>query len=373
MLGKKPNKVYDPFLKAGLGYKNSKRLKKAITAQPKMYNGDMLHCVNLKMDSPDSEETLEDAKESQLKMRNKMVQIYYGKLNALYETFVPQQEFSVEQTYFLVPSNSDNGSKSKDVTSDLPIPKMPKESKLLKMFDTIGVAINGLQARINKTLLEDRERRWISDSQNSLRDFYNTDVILMSKSLYKNLKELKEVHEMLNIFESMEQQVKEKSPKEYILQNEIDRLLEVSLTSVESSNSVRRPKSKDIKSKNRVLKSAYVWKISSSVIIDSNKCEIKDSNEWHTNASVLNSKTVNAVNDVKFKNVGATSVVGKSRFSVAKTPTTTNKVIQLVLWIVDSGCSKHMTDTLQLLRNFIEKFMETVRFGNYHFSTISGY
>ncbi|GKB90616.1 retrovirus-related pol polyprotein from transposon TNT 1-94, partial [Tanacetum coccineum] len=34
--------------------------------------------------------------------------------------------------------------------------------------------------------------------------------------------------------------------------------------------------------------------------------------------------------------------------------------------IVDSGCSKHMTSNLQLLRNFIEKFMGTVHFGNDH-------
>ncbi|GKE34544.1 hypothetical protein Tco_1453866 [Tanacetum coccineum] len=98
MLGKQPNKVYDPFLKAGLGYKNPERLKKAIAAQPKMYHGEMLHSTNLKIDSPDSEETLEDAEESQLKMRNKMVQLNYEKLNALYETFVPQQEPSAEQT-----------------------------------------------------------------------------------------------------------------------------------------------------------------------------------------------------------------------------------------------------------------------------------
>ncbi|GJS85409.1 retrovirus-related pol polyprotein from transposon TNT 1-94 [Tanacetum coccineum] len=81
-----------------------------------------------KIDSPDSEEALEDAEEIQLKMRNKMVQLNYGKLNALYETFVPQQDFSVEQTYFSIPSTSNNGSESKEVTSDLPIPKMPKES-----------------------------------------------------------------------------------------------------------------------------------------------------------------------------------------------------------------------------------------------------
>ncbi|GKA66892.1 hypothetical protein Tco_0766700, partial [Tanacetum coccineum] len=192
MLGKKPNKVYDPFLKAGLGYKNPERLKKAIAAQQKMYDGEKLHSTKLVIDSPDSEETLEDVEESRLKMRNKMAQINYAKLNALYETFVPQQGLSMEQTYFSIPSTSTNGFESKAVTSDLPIPKMPKESKLLKMFNTLGMAINGLRTRIDNTLLEDRQRRWMSDSQNSLREFYKTDVIPMSASLSKNLKELKE-------------------------------------------------------------------------------------------------------------------------------------------------------------------------------------
>nr|GFB59082.1 hypothetical protein [Tanacetum cinerariifolium] len=57
----------------GLGYKNLERLKKAIAAQPKLYNGDLLHSANLIIDSPESEKTFEDAEESQLKMRNKMV------------------------------------------------------------------------------------------------------------------------------------------------------------------------------------------------------------------------------------------------------------------------------------------------------------
>ncbi|GJY31062.1 hypothetical protein Tco_0414557 [Tanacetum coccineum] len=466
---------------------NPERLKKAIATQPKLYNGDSLHSVDLIINSPDSEETLEDAEEIRLKMRNKM-------------------KF-LEQTYFSIPSTSNNGSESKEVTSELPILKMPKESRLLNMFDTMDVEINGLQTRIDKTLLEDREKRWMSDSQNSFREFYKTNVIPMSNSLYKRLKEIKEelieeVQEMLNIFESMEKQVAKKSPKETILENEIDRLLETlgklvcvtpfnktlenkaknvsdtkvpsdrsksvtsqstpnteqsgknnknvivrgmykiikqetkipdskanihvsNSTGVESSNSVRRPKSKDTKSKNRVLKntkssSTYVWKTSSSASIDSNKCEPKDSNVCQTNACVSNSKTVNAyvnvVNDgsnivyiscgkdvflhihekyvaryalsrnsrvkralfhspvaAKSKNLGATSVVAKSRLSVIKTSTATNKVIQLVLWIVDSGCSKHMTGNLQLLRNFVEKFMGTVRFGNDHFAAITGY
>ncbi|GKA71126.1 putative ribonuclease H-like domain-containing protein [Tanacetum coccineum] len=195
MLGKKPNKVYDPFLKVG--------------------NKLVIH-------STDSDETLEDAKESQNKMRHKMVQIDYEKLNALYETFVPQQELSAEQTYFSIPSTFDNGSKSKDVPPESPSLKMPNESRLLKMIDTLGDTIIGFQTRINKTFLQDTERRWLSNSQNELREFYKTDMIPMSRSLYKTLSEIKEklieeVQEMLNSFVTMEEKVNEKSPTEILL------------------------------------------------------------------------------------------------------------------------------------------------------------
>ncbi|GKE39487.1 retrovirus-related pol polyprotein from transposon TNT 1-94 [Tanacetum coccineum] len=48
-------------------------------------------------------------------------------------------------------------------------------------------------------------------------------------------------------------------------------------------------------------------------------------------------------------------------------------VVQIVLWVVDSGCSKHMTGDRSLLKNFVEKFMGTVRFGNDNFAAITGY
>ncbi|GJU61830.1 hypothetical protein Tco_1243665 [Tanacetum coccineum] len=64
MLGTTPNSFYDPNMKAGLGYKNPKRLKKAIKAQPKMYNGKNLKYHELKVNLPDSKETLEDAEKS---------------------------------------------------------------------------------------------------------------------------------------------------------------------------------------------------------------------------------------------------------------------------------------------------------------------
>nr|GEZ53619.1 retrovirus-related Pol polyprotein from transposon TNT 1-94 [Tanacetum cinerariifolium] len=49
------------------------------------------------------------------------------------------------------------------------------------------------------------------------------------------------------------------------------------------------------------------------------------------------------------------------------------KVIQICLWCVDSGCSKHMTENLKLLINFIWKFMGTVRFENDHVAAILGF
>nr|GEY69673.1 hypothetical protein [Tanacetum cinerariifolium] len=45
----------------------------------------------------------------------------------------------------------------------------------------------------------------------------------------------------------------------------------------------------------------------------------------------------------------------------------------IVLFIVDSGCSKHMTGNLKLLINFVEKFLGTVNFGNDQFVPILGY
>ncbi|GKA74541.1 integrase, catalytic region, zinc finger, CCHC-type containing protein [Tanacetum coccineum] len=181
---------------------------------------------------------------------------------------------------------------------------------------------------------------------------------------------------------------------------------------VTSSNSVRRPKSKDTKSHNRVLKntndkssSTHVRKVSSSVSIRSNKRETNNSTVYYSNASVLNTKIVNAVNDgsnivcvscgkdvfmlshkkyvaryalsrdsrvkralfttpiaVESRNLGATSVFAKSKLSVAKTLTATIKrVLEAYDW--QSSTAK----------KFIEKFMGTVHFGNDHFAAITGY
>nr|GEW71074.1 hypothetical protein [Tanacetum cinerariifolium] len=48
-------------------------------------------------------------------------------------------------------------------------------------------------------------------------------------------------------------------------------------------------------------------------------------------------------------------------------------VVQIVLWYLDSGCSKHMTRDRSQLVNLVQKFLGTVKFGNDHVAKIMGY
>ncbi|GJZ46648.1 hypothetical protein Tco_0594244 [Tanacetum coccineum] len=100
----------DNLHKSGVGYNGSCVLSQAYAKIPKLYSASELWDKNEQVHVFDSEETLEDAEKSQLKMnefqKDKKIQelriqpIDYEKLNKLYKYFVPQKERSAEQTYF---------------------------------------------------------------------------------------------------------------------------------------------------------------------------------------------------------------------------------------------------------------------------------
>ncbi|GJT39847.1 integrase, catalytic region, zinc finger, CCHC-type containing protein [Tanacetum coccineum] len=115
-------------------------------------------------------------------------------------------------------------------------------------------------------------------------------------------------------------------------------------------NSVRRPSTRSSSSKNSVLSNT---KIHSEVV------EVYAEKNKKTNVT-------SRMNAVKIKKHVANVHTKNALIASAD-------VIQIVLWIIDSGCSKHMTGNLKLLRNFVEKFMRTVRFRNDHFATITRY
>ncbi|GJU11082.1 retrovirus-related pol polyprotein from transposon TNT 1-94 [Tanacetum coccineum] len=84
-------------------------------------------------------------------------------------------------------------------------------------------------------------------------------------------------------------------------------------------------------------------------------------------------KTRFSEKETQSKSVETTSIASKSKTAVESAPNAKDKVVQIVLWVVDSGCSNHMTGDRSLLKNFVEKFMGTVRFGNDNFAAIIGY
>ncbi|GKG15733.1 hypothetical protein Tco_0358056, partial [Tanacetum coccineum] len=59
-----------------------------------------------------------------------------------------------------------------------------------------------------------------------------------------------------------------------------------------------------------------------------------------------------------------------SKESSSSAKETITEIVQICLWIIDLGCSKHMTSNHALSTNFVEKFLGTVRFGNNDFTGI---
>ncbi|GJZ32152.1 retrovirus-related pol polyprotein from transposon TNT 1-94 [Tanacetum coccineum] len=55
------------------------------------------------------------------------------------------------------------------------------------------------------------------------------------------------------------------------------------------------------------------------------------------------------------------------------TESVNEKIVQLILFVINSGCTKYMTGNLKLLCNFVEKYLGIVRFGNDQFAPILSY
>nr|GEX08416.1 integrase, catalytic region, zinc finger, CCHC-type, peptidase aspartic, catalytic [Tanacetum cinerariifolium] len=100
------------------------------------------------------------------------------------------------------------------------------------------------------------------------------------------------------------------------------------------------------------------------------------------------SKTMFSVKTTQSESLDTTFVVFKTKIAAVTPLCARNKpkrplvhmwflhmlpVVQIFLWIVDNGCSKHMTGDRSLLKKFVDKFMGTVRFRNNRFAAIIGY
>ncbi|GJX05229.1 hypothetical protein Tco_0191145 [Tanacetum coccineum] len=227
---------WDNLRKSRLGYNGPYILSLAYAKIPKLYRAYELCDKNEQLHVFDSEETLEDAEKSRLKMNEfqkdekvqelKIKPIDYGKLNKLYDDFVPQKEPSAEQTYF--PSSFIS---SKEFSYEIKpsMASMPSANPML-------VDLNEMENVFKKLfeLLEKNSKR-TSIFYTSLEELRLIDICVEAKLILQELhlyfeifqnRFKRDVKEMKDVFVSVENDL-----DETLKQNEFlkDRLLEASL------------------------------------------------------------------------------------------------------------------------------------------------
>ncbi|GJR75159.1 retrovirus-related pol polyprotein from transposon TNT 1-94 [Tanacetum coccineum] len=119
-------------------------------------------------------------------------------------------------------------------------------------------------------------------------------------------------------------------------------------------------------------------KLKGKALVDNNVSNHPSDPELHqvnvqTNNLILPLRKSSTLDNKTPKPVVTLVYSRKPRKSKTSIPVNNYKVVQIVLWYLDSGCSKHMTGDRSQLTNFVNKFLGTVKFGNDHVAKIMGY
>ncbi|GKA80631.1 hypothetical protein Tco_0787323 [Tanacetum coccineum] len=232
----------DNLHKSGLGYNGPYVLSQAYAKIPKLYRAYELCDKNKQLHVFDSEETLEDAEKSQLKMNEfqkdekvqelKIQPIDYGKLNKLYDNFVPQKDLSAEQTYFPSScissvskiSSEEFSSKTKPSMASMPSasPMLVDLNEMEKYYRTLFVLLEKNCKRESIFYTSKEEQKLIDvcvEAKNILQNWH-TYFEVFQKRFNRDVKEMEDV------FDSVENDLDETFKQNEFLK---DRLLEASL------------------------------------------------------------------------------------------------------------------------------------------------
>nr|GEV36821.1 hypothetical protein [Tanacetum cinerariifolium] len=151
-------------------------------------------------------------------------------------------------------------------------------------------------------------------------------------------------------------------------------------TRVNHKPSVSRPQLKINQSRDKVLSNNSQLKVKKTQVevhpmipSVSNKMKSVTACKDSLNSRTLNANAVCATCNKCLVDSNHFACVTKMLNDVNARTKKSKVIVQLILLIVDYGCTKHMTGNLKLLCNFVEKFLGTVRFGNDQFAPILGY
>nr|GEV93615.1 retrovirus-related Pol polyprotein from transposon TNT 1-94 [Tanacetum cinerariifolium] len=411
----KPQAFYDNIHKQALGYQNSFYLKKAQRIKPTLYDGIVISAKHVVVHVIDDEETLILEEESRSKMSAKEKDpeaikrkisnkpIDYVKLNKLYEDFgkrfIPQQELSTDKAswyHMLNPSTKHSDA--------LPVKiKAPKE--LLKV------------SLVNESLKKLKLHLFNFDKAVKIRTTPNA----RTEDLLNEIMEVQIVFDEMNaaIQQSLvDKQCLKIAKKELFLENDRfshpimsqDVLLTVmnSMSLIDESVNVERKRNEScdkcfnlevelLKSQNAhndlLKREAHIDYLKYTQeqadilrgIVEQAKAKqpLDNALEFaYKHAQRIQELLVyvrdtfpNAINLI-VKKVAVTpkNKVKKVRFAEPLTSSSNIKhVVHIVIWYLDSRCSKHMTGNRSQLINFVGKSLGTVRSGNEHIARIIGY
>nr|GEV83406.1 integrase, catalytic region, zinc finger, CCHC-type, peptidase aspartic, catalytic [Tanacetum cinerariifolium] len=341
------NKCQTSFTRPGF-------LKKAQRANPRLYD---IGCYNdnlALMLAPDSDEVIRLEKESRSKLSDLIRPFDYDKLNNLYDLFVPQREKSSKQRYFSERSrlshiNVNNGKSKEDLKAHL-------QDK--------GIVISELKKLIEKF-----------------------------KGKYMDTKfEKSSVIRQPNSFKSQRPSVLGKPTTFSNSFVRKDFLKSKSVTQNNVSNDFSKPvtaqtlptKKKSI-SKNTNVLAPGMYKIHTDYNQTSTSQLPQDSRKTNkrmsfstgviptTSVSRPQLKSNPQGERVMYNNSQGKKQAVEDQCRSVKLSKNKTSLAEIVLFIVDSGCSKHITGNIKLLINFVEKFLGMVKFRNDQIAPILGY
>nr|GEZ06859.1 retrovirus-related Pol polyprotein from transposon TNT 1-94 [Tanacetum cinerariifolium] len=193
----------------------------------------------------------------------------------------------------------------------------------------------------------------IKDLKNILLKRDQTEIALIINQVDARVQNFKiqflqEAAKFVRDFKSLAKEADESLDKQKSLELEIERLLKASFRLVHTART-RRPQPKGKTRNARVPSESKSSEVKKNLIVEEHRRTLLLSKNQKTMSSECNNIKLAIRND-------------KSKI-----------VVQICLWCVDSGCSKHMTGNIKLLVNFVWKFLGTVRFRNDHIAAILGY
>ncbi|GJZ08203.1 hypothetical protein Tco_0542486, partial [Tanacetum coccineum] len=206
---------FNEFIEAD---RKAKRLEKDLQTQF-IRDRDIIRDLEQQRDR-DTKDILDDATKSQIKMKNKfqdpiaiekkqnVCTIDYKKLNALYEDFVPQKEFSAEQKYFsssfIFSENSSNASSSPSSSETKPtVAPMPSANpmkldlnKMENQFKTLFALLQTNSKRESIFYTSPEEIRLTKFCQKEVKPILHKLHLIFEifqKRFLKDIKEMKDV------------------------------------------------------------------------------------------------------------------------------------------------------------------------------------